>query len=99
LSPIDAIRAATTNAAALMGWEDRVVDVGKLADMIAVDGDPLADISAPVRVRFVMKDGKIVKKRPETRIERSGRVCAECVQVRVPDVWCYRNPTHVCAVG
>ena len=63
LSPADAIRAATVNAAELMGWPDRVgaVEAGKLADMIAVNGDPLADITILLEVKFVMKEGKVVK--------------------------------------
>jgi imidazolonepropionase-like amidohydrolase len=63
LPPAEAIRAATINAAELMGWQDRVgaIEVGKFADLIAVDGDPLTDIRVLAKVRFVMKDGKIVK--------------------------------------
>jgi imidazolonepropionase-like amidohydrolase len=63
LPAAEAIRAATINAAELMGWQDRVgaIEVGKFADLIAVDGDPLSDIRALTQVRFVMKDGKIVK--------------------------------------
>lgn len=63
MKPIDAIRAATVNAAELLGWSDRVgaLEAGKLADLIAVDGDPLANASALERVRFVMKDGKVYR--------------------------------------
>jgi imidazolonepropionase-like amidohydrolase len=63
LQPADAIRAATINAAELMGWKDRVgaIEAGKFADLIAVDGDPLAEISVLTQVRFVMKEGMIVK--------------------------------------
>jgi imidazolonepropionase-like amidohydrolase len=63
LPPIEAIRAATANAADLMGWQDRVgaIDPGKFADMIAVDGDPLLDISVLQNVKFVMKGGAVVK--------------------------------------
>ncbi len=63
MKPIDAIRAATLNAAELLGWSDRVgaLEAGKLADLIAVDGDPLASASALERVRFVMKDGKVYR--------------------------------------
>jgi len=63
LHPADAIRAATINAAELLGWQDRVgaIDAGKFADLIAVDGDPLAEISVLTQVRFVMKEGMIVK--------------------------------------
>jgi imidazolonepropionase-like amidohydrolase len=46
-----------------MGWQDRVgaVDRGLYADLIAVDGDPLADITELQHVKFVMKGGKIVR--------------------------------------
>jgi imidazolonepropionase-like amidohydrolase len=62
ISPLDVIRAVTTNAAAMLGWQDRVgaVEPGKFADLIAVSGDPIADITEIERVRFVMKDGKVV---------------------------------------
>jgi imidazolonepropionase-like amidohydrolase len=63
MSPLDAIRAATVNAAQLLGWQDRVgaVESGKYADLIAVEGDPLADITVLRQVKFVMKAGTIVK--------------------------------------
>ena len=63
LSALEAIRAATTSAADLMGWADDVgsVDVGKFADLIAVQGDPTADITVLQRVKFVMKGGRVVK--------------------------------------
>jgi imidazolonepropionase-like amidohydrolase len=63
LTPIEAIRAATTSAAELLGWEDRVgaVEPGKFADLIAVEGDPLADITVLKSVKFVMKGGAVVK--------------------------------------
>jgi imidazolonepropionase-like amidohydrolase len=63
LPPIEAIRAATVNAADLMGWQDRVgaIEPGKFADLIAVDGDPLADISLLQNVKFVMKGGAVIK--------------------------------------
>jgi imidazolonepropionase-like amidohydrolase len=62
LTPLEAIRAATTSAAELLGWEDRVgaVEAGKFADLIAVEGDPLADITALKSVKFVMKGGAVV---------------------------------------
>ena len=46
-----------------MGWSDRVgsLEVGKLADVIAVPGDPLADVRALERVSFVMKGGVVVR--------------------------------------
>lgn len=62
MSPIDAIRTATVNTAELFGKRDRgVIAAGRLADLIAVDGDPLADITALQRVRFVMLGGVVVK--------------------------------------
>ena len=63
MKPIEAIRAATVEAAALLGFPEvsGVVARGKLADIIAVDGDPLKDIKALEKVRFVMKGGKVYK--------------------------------------
>jgi imidazolonepropionase-like amidohydrolase len=63
LSPIEAIRAATTNAAELLGWEDRVgaIEPGRFADLIAVEGDPLADIAVLKNVKLVMKGSVVVK--------------------------------------
>ena len=63
LTPMQAIQAATINAADLLGWSDKVgrVAAGLYADLLAVDGDPLQDISALERVRFVMKGGRVIK--------------------------------------
>ena len=63
MTPLDAIRSATINAAELLGWKDKVgtLDTGKFADIIAVAGDPLKDISEVERVQLVMKGGDIVK--------------------------------------
>jgi imidazolonepropionase-like amidohydrolase len=63
LSPLAAIRAATTSAAAAFGISDQagVVAVGRRADIIAVTGDPLADVSALQRVRFVMRGGRVIR--------------------------------------
>ncbi len=63
LSQIETIRAATINAAELMGGQDLVgsVEAGKFADLIAVAGDPLKDVGELKRVRFVMKGGEVVK--------------------------------------
>ena len=62
-TPIEAIRAATTNAAELMSWQDRVgaIEPGKYADLIAVEGDPLSDITILQNVRVVIKGGETVK--------------------------------------
>lgn len=63
-SPAAAIRSATIEAATLLDMQDRIgsIEAGKLADIIAVAGDPLADITALEKVNFVMKDGVVVKK-------------------------------------
>ncbi|HVW85449.1 MAG TPA: amidohydrolase family protein [Bryobacteraceae bacterium] len=63
LTPARAIQAATTVNAKAMGWQDRIgsIDKGKYADLVAVSGDPLADITELQRVKFVMKGGKIIR--------------------------------------
>jgi imidazolonepropionase-like amidohydrolase len=63
MSPAKAIQAGTVNNAEIMGWTDKVgsIDKGKYADLIAVSGDPLADITELQRVKFVMKGGKIIR--------------------------------------
>ena len=62
MSTAQAIRTATVSAADLLGVDDRgVIEVGKLADLIAVDGNPLEDISRLKDVGFVMKNGTIFK--------------------------------------
>jgi imidazolonepropionase-like amidohydrolase len=62
MSPAAALRSATTGAAALLGVDDRgALSAGKLADVIAVPGNPLDDIKVMERVAFVMKDGVVVK--------------------------------------
>ncbi|MCA1643001.1 MAG: amidohydrolase family protein [Acidobacteria bacterium] len=63
MKPIDAIRAATLRASELLRMEKQIgsIEAGKFADIIAVEGDPLADINALQRVRFVMKAGQVYK--------------------------------------
>ncbi|MEZ4424583.1 MAG: amidohydrolase family protein [Gemmatimonadota bacterium] len=60
--PADALRSATALNAEILGWQDRIgtLEEGKLADVIAVPGDPLRDIGVIERVRFVMKGGVVV---------------------------------------
>jgi len=63
LTPLEAIRTATTAAADLLGVSDRgAIAAGRLADLIAVQGDPLKDIKAMEQVSFVMKGGIVVKR-------------------------------------
>jgi imidazolonepropionase-like amidohydrolase len=59
MPPLEVLRSATSTAAELMGWQDRVgtLEPGKFADIVAVDGNPVEDITAMKRVVFVMKDG------------------------------------------
>lgn len=66
MSPMDAIRSATTTAAELLGLSGRAGTVapGSWADLIAVDGDPLTDISVLTRVSFVMKEGRVLLDSP-----------------------------------
>jgi imidazolonepropionase-like amidohydrolase len=62
MAPSAALRSATSVAAALLGVDDRgTLAAGKLADIVAVPGNPLTDITAMERVSFVMKDGMVVK--------------------------------------
>ena len=63
LSPMAAIQAGTSVAADMLRWSDRVgrIKAGLLADIIAVPGNPLEDLSALESPAFVMKDGKIIK--------------------------------------
>jgi imidazolonepropionase-like amidohydrolase len=63
LTPLQAIQAATINDADLLGWSDKVgtLEPGKWADIVAVDGDPLADVTTLERVKFVMKGGEVVR--------------------------------------
>jgi imidazolonepropionase-like amidohydrolase len=63
LSPLQAIQASTVNAADLLGWSGKVgtLEPGAWADIVAVDGDPLKDVTTLERVKFVMKGGEVVK--------------------------------------
>ena len=68
MTPMQALQAATGWAAECLGWEDRLgtLESGKLADLVVVDGDPLADITVlrdPARIALVIKDGKIAADR------------------------------------
>lgn len=63
MTPMQAIQSATASAADLLGWSDRVgsIQTGRYADLVAVDGDPLRDITELERVKFVMKGGAVYK--------------------------------------
>jgi imidazolonepropionase-like amidohydrolase len=63
MTPMQAIQAATSNAADLLGHSSEIGSIkpGKFADLVAVSGDPLKDISLLENVEFVMKDGKVYK--------------------------------------
>jgi imidazolonepropionase-like amidohydrolase len=66
MNPIDALKSATVTDAELLGIAQKVgtLEKGKLADVIAVPGDPIADITATERVLFVMKEGRIIRQGP-----------------------------------
>ncbi len=68
MAPIDALRSATSVDADLFGLAQKTgtLEKGKLADVIAIPGDPTADITATERVSFVMKEGKIIRNGPPT---------------------------------
>jgi imidazolonepropionase-like amidohydrolase len=68
MTPIDALKSATANDAELLGLVQKVgtLEKGKLADIVAVPGDPTADITATERVSFVMREGKIIRNGPPT---------------------------------
>jgi imidazolonepropionase-like amidohydrolase len=63
MTPAQALKSATSSATELLGMQDKVgtIEVGKLADIVAVPGDPLADVSVMERVDFVMKGGVVQK--------------------------------------
>ncbi len=63
VKPVAALRAATSVNAALLGWSDRIgaLSPGKIADLVAVPGDPIKDIRATEKVFFVMKDGVVYR--------------------------------------
>jgi imidazolonepropionase-like amidohydrolase len=83
MNPLDALKSATANDAELLGIAQKVgmLEKGKLADVIAMPGDPTADITATEHVSFVMKEGKIIRQGPPTaqRAAESARSSDEVV--------------------
>jgi imidazolonepropionase-like amidohydrolase len=63
MTPLQAIQTATINDADLLGWSDKIgtLEAGKRADIIAVDGDPLQDVTTLQHVKFVMNGGAVMK--------------------------------------
>ena len=66
MKPIDALKSATATDAELFGIDQKVgtLEKGKLADVIAVPGDPTVNITATEHVSFVMKEGKVIRQGP-----------------------------------
>jgi imidazolonepropionase-like amidohydrolase len=64
MTPAQAIRAATSTAAQLLGMQDTLgtIEAGKFADIVAVPGDPLSDVTVMEKVDFVMKNGEVYRK-------------------------------------
>ena len=66
---LDVIRAVTSSAVEMLGWSDRIgtIEPEKFADLVAVSGDPVADIRELERVRFVMKGGQVIRNELSSR--------------------------------
>jgi imidazolonepropionase-like amidohydrolase len=84
MTPIDALRTATSNDAELLGIAQKAgtLEKGKLADIVAMPGDPTADITATERVSFVMKEGKIIRNGP--RAPQTAAVSADPPDISMP---------------
>jgi imidazolonepropionase-like amidohydrolase len=69
MTPVQAVQSATIEAARLIGWDDRLGSIapGKLADIVAVEGDALADLGSFMRPAFVMKGGVVYKEEQKSR--------------------------------
>jgi len=89
MSPIDALKSATANDADLLGIAQKVgtLEKGKLADVIAIPGDPTADITATERVSFVMKEGRIIRQ-GSSGAERAEKTASPEVPLQPIDILC-----------
>ncbi|MGA9769021.1 MAG: amidohydrolase family protein [Blastocatellia bacterium] len=76
MSPLEIIRAATVNASELLGLQDQIgsIEPGKFADLIAMPGDPLKDITELEHVRFVMKNGAVIINKSSEGTRPAGRL-------------------------
>jgi imidazolonepropionase-like amidohydrolase len=79
MAPIDALKAATSNDAELFGIAAKLgtLEKGKLADVIAMPGDPTNDITATERISFVMKEGKIIRNGPASATTAATEAAAD----------------------
>ena len=79
MTPAGAIRAATVDAANLLGVEgDRgAIETGKLADLIAVEGNPLADVTVLENVKWVMKGGQVAELRADPLVRSPRLPCGK----------------------
>jgi imidazolonepropionase-like amidohydrolase len=59
MSPFDALKTATVNPAKALGYDGGTIEAGKLADLIAIDGDPLANIANTYKVKTVIANGRV----------------------------------------
>jgi imidazolonepropionase-like amidohydrolase len=75
VNPTKIIQAGTMTNATALGWQDQIgsIDKGKFADIVAVSGDPIADITELQRVKFVMKGGKVIRNDVEQQVERTAK--------------------------
>jgi len=85
MKPIDALKSATANDAELLGIAQKVgtLEKGKLADVIAIPGDPTADITATEHVVFVMKEGKIIRQ-GQTAVQRAANPTKSSDEAVIP---------------
>ena len=85
MQPIEALRSATASTAELFGIAQKTgtLEKGKFADVIAMPGDPTADITATERVSFVMKEGKIIRNGPPTPQPAAASAEVPTLDVRV----------------